>query len=187
MTDIPLDVHLMISNPAEQLDWYLEAGAGLVTVHVECAGGLPPGRSVAGMTGSSFSIRQVEDPSLLLALIDRIHAAGALAGISLNPGTPPSAVLPFIGLADLILVMSVHPGFGGQSFIESSIGKLAELAAHAHAVGAQVLLEVDGGINAQTAPLATAQGADILVAGNAVFRAADPPAALQAIREAARR
>jgi ribulose-phosphate 3-epimerase len=213
MTDVALDVHLMISNPAEQLDWYLEAGADLVTVHVESvcgfSRGVGAGIAIAATApaatatpataaavaapatttaaGSSLSVEQVEDPASLIALIDRIHAAGALAGISLNPGTPASAAEPFVGLVDLILVMSVHPGFGGQSFIESSIDKIAALAACARALGADPLLEVDGGINAHTAPLVTAQGADVLVAGNAVFGAVDPPAALRAIREAARR
>jgi ribulose-phosphate 3-epimerase len=182
MTDVPLDVHLMISNPAEQLDWYLEAGARLVTVHVECAATRLP-----SSPGASYAVERVEDSALLIELIDRIHAGGALAGISLNPGTPALAVEPFIGLVDLVLVMSVHPGFGGQSFIEASINKVAALVALARAQGADPLLEVDGGINALTAPLVTAQGADVLVAGNAIFGAADPPAALRAIREAARR
>jgi ribulose-phosphate 3-epimerase len=164
ITDIPLDVHLMIANPARQLDWFLEAGADLVTIHVEAS----------------------DDPSALIALIERIHAAGIQAGISLNPDTPASAVEPFVTLVDLILVMSVHPGFGGQSFIETAVDKVAHLAAHARCVGAHPLLEVDGGINTQTAPLVTAKGADVLVAGSAIFGAADPCAALRALREAAR-
>jgi ribulose-phosphate 3-epimerase len=193
ITGIPLDVHLMISNPAEQLDWFLDAGADLLTVHVE-SGKRDKGKRDKGdgtilshRPGSSHSVEYVEEPGSLVALIDRIHAAGALAGISLNPGTPASAAEPFIGLVDLILVMSVHPGFGGQSFIESSVEKVAALVTAARAAGADPLLEVDGGINAQTAPLVTAQGADVLVAGNAVFAAPEPLAALQAIREAARR
>jgi ribulose-phosphate 3-epimerase len=193
-TSIPLDVHLMISNPAEQLDWFLEAGADLITVHVESGSGQPQdvrdkksGSVVPTRPGASLSVEYAEEPGSLVALIDRIHAAGALAGISLNPGTPASAAEPFVGLVDLILVMSVHPGFGGQSFIESSVDKVAALVAAARAAGANPLLEVDGGINAQTAPLVAAQGADVLVAGNAIFAAPDPLVALQAIREAARR
>jgi ribulose-phosphate 3-epimerase len=206
LTNIPLDVHLMISNPAAQLDWFLEAGADLVTVHIECGGGaVTPahvtgaagGGGVAGTagtaahaasaahtTGTSPSIERVDDPSALIDLIDRIHAAGARAGIALNPGTPAVAVQPFIALVDLVLVMSVHPGFGGQSFIASSVDKLTQISAFARAAGTNPLLEVDGGINTQTAPLAVAQGADVLVAGNAIFATPDPVAALRTLRAA---
>jgi ribulose-phosphate 3-epimerase len=213
LTNIPLDVHLMISNPAAQLDWFLEAGANLVTVHIECGGGaVSPahtagtpahaagaagGGGVASMAGTAVrttsaahtagtspSIERVDDPSTLIDLIDRIHASGARAGVALNPGTPAAAVNPFIALVDLVLVMSVHPGFGGQSFIASSVDKLTQISAFAHAAGANPLLEIDGGINAQTAPLATAQGADVLVAGNAIFATPNPVAALRALRAA---
>ncbi|MDR3316367.1 MAG: ribulose-phosphate 3-epimerase [Coriobacteriales bacterium] len=181
LTNIPLDVHLMISNPAEQLDWYLDAGADLITVHVECANGAVQAASAAG---ASPSIEQVEDPGKLLALIARIHAAGRQAGISLNPDTPARAVFPFVDAVELILVMSVHPGFGGQSFIASAPDKVAQLVAHARTLGVSPLIEVDGGINAITAPLVTAQGADLLVAGNAIFNAPDPLVALEQIRRA---
>jgi ribulose-phosphate 3-epimerase len=207
MTSIPLDVHLMITNPSEQLDWFLDAGADLVTIHVEAEGNPTQGaragageltqevRAGAGNgptqgaqpTGSSPSIERVADPAALVTLINRIHAAGAQAGISLNPGTPATVVEPFIGLVELILVMSVHPGFGGQGFIEGAVDKVAWIADRARSLGANPLLEVDGGINAQTAPLVTAQGADVLVAGSAIFGAPDPCAALRRIREAARR
>jgi ribulose-phosphate 3-epimerase len=195
LTNIPLDVHLMIANPATQLDWFLDTGADLVTVHVEAggadavtAGGTDTeGRDTEGrFATSSPSVERVEDTAALIALIDRIHAAGARAGISLNPGTPASAVEPFIALVDLILVMSVHPGFGGQGFIATAVDKVAQLAACARSVGANPLLEVDGGINAQTAPLVTAQGVDVLVAGSAIFCTPDPCAALHRLREAAR-
>jgi ribulose-phosphate 3-epimerase len=184
ITDVPLDVHLMITNPAEQLDWFLDAGADLVTVHVEAGTGSVQG---ARFAGASPSVERADDPAALVALIDRIHTAGAQAGISLNPGTPASAIEPFVGLVELVLVMSVHPGFGGQSFIETAVDKVARIAAHARSIGANPLLEVDGGITAQTAPLVTAQGADVLVAGNAIFGAPDPRAALRQIREATRR
>jgi ribulose-phosphate 3-epimerase len=184
VTNIDLDVHLMIANPAEQLDWFLEAGADMVTVHVEAGdGSIPSARSA----GSSLSIERVERPEALIALIDRIHAAGARAGISLNPGTPASALEPFIALVDLVLVMSVHPGFGGQSFIEAALDKIARIAAHARSVGANPLLEVDGGINIQTAPLVVARGADILVAGSAIFDTPAPRTALRELRQAAKR
>ena len=180
ITNIRLDVHLMISNPAEQLDSFLAAGADLVTIHVENGNGPAQGAATAGF---SPSIERVEDPTALVAIIDRIHAAGVLAGISLNPGTPAYAIEPFIGLVDLVLVMSVHPGFGGQSFIESSLDKLAQIVALARGIGTNPLLEVDGGINEQTAPLVARQGADVLVAGNAILASVDPLAALQRIRD----
>jgi ribulose-phosphate 3-epimerase len=181
ITSVPLDVHLMISNPAEQLDWFLAAGADLITVHVEAGN---DSLQAASSIGASPCIERVDDPDALIALINRIQAAGARAGISLNPQTPVAAIEPFVGLVDLVLVMSVHPGFGGQSFIESSIEKVAQLAALAHSVGASPLLEVDGGINEQTAPLVAAQGANVLVVGNAIFGTPDPRAALNRIREA---
>jgi ribulose-phosphate 3-epimerase len=197
VTDLPLDVHLMISNPAEQLDWFLAAGANLITIHVETGNGFLDGNTEVGEMGagagesdaicSSPRIERVSDPTMLITLINHIRAAGAQAGISLNPETPVSAVEPFVGLVDLILLMSVHPGFGGQSFIETSVEKITRLAAFARSIGANPLLEVDGGINAHTAPLVAAQGADVLVAGNAIFGAPDPCAALRQIREAAQR
>ena len=183
LTGIRLDVHLMISNPAEQLASFISAGSDLITIHVENGNGPAQGASAAG---SSPSIERVENPQALIDIIERIHAAGVLAGIALNPGTPASAVEPFIPLVDLVLVMSVHPGFGGQSFIESSIEKVATIAAYASSVGASPLIEVDGGITAETAPLVTTKGADVLVAGNAIFAAADPLIALQQIRDSVR-
>jgi ribulose-phosphate 3-epimerase len=183
----PLDVHLMIDNPAEQLDWFISAGADLITVHVECAGGSQAEHPTA--PGESRSIQSVENPELIHALISRIHAAGRKAGLSLNPGTPVTTVLPFLPELDLVLVMSVHPGFGGQSFIASAVDKVAAIAASAEAAGrdaaaaSPLIIEVDGGINTQTAPQVSAAGATLLVAGNAIFGASDPQAALQALRE----
>jgi ribulose-phosphate 3-epimerase len=213
MTNIPLDVHLMISNPAEQLDWFLEAGADLVTVHVETggdiaggAGGNATGGGAGGgdatgggaggagapnttptIPGTSFTIDHVENTAPLIKLVERIHAAGARAGLSLNPGTPASVIEPFVGIVDLILIMSVHPGFGGQSFIDATLDKIAQIVAFARTAEVNPLLEVDGGIDTQTAALVAARGADVLVAGNAIFGAPDPCAALREIREATRR
>lgn len=181
ITTIKLDVHLMISNPAEQLDWFLGAGADLITIHIESSPALP----VPTAPGTSHCALRVEDPAPLITLINRIHAAGILAGISLNPGTPVSILEPFLSLIDLVLVMSVHPGFGGQSFIESSVEKIEHIVDLARSAGVNPLIEVDGGISAKTAPLVTAAGADVLVAGNAIFGASDPLVALQEIRRAA--
>jgi ribulose-phosphate 3-epimerase len=178
--DIPLDVHLMIDNTPEQLDWYLDAGADLLTVHVESGA---PG--LACDPGTSRSVTAAENPELLGSLLRRIRAAGRLAGLSLNPGTPASAVTPFLAELDLILVMSVHPGFGGQSFITESLDKCDQLADDAKSLGVNPILEIDGGINTQTAALVAACGADMLVAGNAIFGATDPLQALHDIRAAA--
>lgn len=159
VTDVPLDVHLMIDNPEVQIPWYLEAGADSVTFHIEAA----------------------EDAA---SLVETIHAAGAKAGVSLNPETDPSALEEAIPLVDLVLVMSVHPGFGGQSFIEETPERIRRIVGMCRVAGADPVLEVDGGINAATSPLVVREGADLLVAGSAVFKADDPVAAMRRIRDA---
>ena len=163
VTDTPLDVHLMISNPAEQVQWYLDAGADMVVFHREAIWG-------------------AEDA---LAVVERIHAAGAKAGMAINPETAVERIEDeVLRELDLVLVMSVHPGFGGQSYIPASAGKVAEVKARCEALGVQPLLEVDGGIDPVTAPLVTAAGATMLVAGSAVFKHEDRAAAIAAIRAA---
>ena len=163
VTDTPLDVHLMISNPAEQVQWYLDAGADMVVFHREAVWG-------------------AQDA---LAVIARIHAAGAKAGMAINPETAVERIEDeVLRELDLVLVMSVHPGFGGQSYIPASAGKVAEVKARCEALGVQPLIEVDGGIDPVTAPLVTAAGATMLVAGSAVFKHEDRAAAIAAIRAA---
>ena len=163
VTDVPLDVHLMISNPLAQIPWYLDAGADLVTFHREAVWGDDDAR----------------------ACIELIHGRGAKAGISINPETTVERIAGLIGEVDLVLVMSVHPGFGGQSFIEGSVDKVAEVAAIAAELGkTDLLIEVDGGIDPTTAPAVCAAGANMLVAGSAIFGKADRAAALAAIRAA---
>ena len=163
VTDTPLDVHLMISNPAEQVQWYLDAGADMVVFHREAVWG-------------------AEDA---LAVVERIHAAGAKAGMAINPETAVERIEDeVLRELDLVLVMSVHPGFGGQSYIPASAGKIAEVKARCEALGVQPLIEVDGGIDPVTAPLVTAAGATMLVAGSAVFKHEDRAAAIAAIRAA---
>lgn len=159
VTDVPLDVHLMIDNPEVQVPWYIEAGADSVTVHVEVC------------DDAASMLRTIRD-------------AGVKVGISLNPETDVSVLEGLLGLVDLVLVMSVHPGFGGQSFIESSPAKIAAIVEMCKAEGAAPLIEVDGGIGVATAPLVRAAGADVLVAGSAIFCADDPAAALRGIRDA---
>ena len=161
VTAVPLDVHLMIDNPEVQVPWYIDAGADSVTVHVETC------------DNAATMLRVIGD-------------AGVKAGISLNPETDASALEGLLGLVDMVLVMSVHPGFGGQSFIESSPAKIAEIVEMCKAEGAAPLIEVDGGIGVGTAPLVSAVGADVLVAGSAIFCADDPAVALRGIRDACR-
>ena len=163
VTSVPLDVHVMISNPAEQVQWYLDAGADLVTFHREAVWGDDDARVV----------------------IEKIHAAGAKAGIAINPETSVERIAALVGDVDLVLVMSVHPGFGGQSFIEGSVDKVAQVAEIAASLGRKdLLIEVDGGIDPTTAPCVCAAGANMLVAGSAIFGKADRAAALKNIREA---
>lgn len=161
VTDVPLDVHLMIDNPEVQVPWYIEAGADSVTVHVETCDNA-------------------------VSMLRSIRDAGAKAGISLNPETDPTQLAGLLDLVDMVLVMSVHPGFGGQSFIESSPAKIAAIVEMCKAEGAAPLIEVDGGIGVGTAPLVSAVGADVLVAGSAIFCADDPAVALRGIRDACR-
>ncbi|MBC2890438.1 ribulose-phosphate 3-epimerase [Gordonibacter massiliensis (ex Traore et al. 2017)] len=161
-TSLPLDVHLMISNPLEQLPWFLDAGADSVTVHAE-----------------------VLDADGLARAVACIHAAGAKAAVSLKPRTPVGALASVIADVDMVLVMSVEPGFSGQSYIEGSEDKVARVVAMATSVGASPLVQVDGGIGAATAPLVAAAGADVLVCGNAVFAVDDPARALAEVAAAA--
>ncbi len=156
----PLDVHLMIDNAEATAGWYLDAGADMITVHVEAA-------------------------PHLHRVIQVIRAAGAKPGVALNPATPPESLREILPDLDYVLVMSVNPGFGGQSFIEPAVGKVARLSALIAETGSRAIIEVDGGINAETAPRVVAAGARMLVAGNAVFGEADPIAALARIRASA--
>jgi ribulose-phosphate 3-epimerase len=141
---IPFDVHLMIAPVDPYIPAFVEAGADIITVHPESGPHLH--RTIA-----------------------LIKSEGARAGVALNPGTPVAAVEPVLDDIDLILVMTVNPGFGGQSFIESGLGRIKTLAAMIAARGRAIELEVDGGINFETAPRVLAAGANVLVAGTATF------------------
>jgi ribulose-phosphate 3-epimerase len=160
ITDLPLDVHLMITNADDTLQWYLEAGADGVTVHWEAT-------------------RHVH------RAVQTIRAAGRSAGVSVNPATPVQLLRDVLADVDLVLIMSVNPGFGGQAFIPHAAEKVAELAELCDAEGVAPIIQVDGGINVETAPVVSSVGARCLVAGNAVFGEADPAAAVVRIREAA--
>lgn len=143
------DVHLMIIEPAEYVEEFAHAGAEYMTFHLEA-------NSLIGET------------------LDAIRALGCKAGLSLRPGTPIEGVFPYLKQADMVLVMSVEPGFGGQSFMPETLARIAALRAEAQRQNTPLLIEVDGGINTETAPLCTRAGADILVAGTAVFGAENP-------------
>ena len=145
-TRLPLDVHLMIERPDERVDRYVDAGAAYVVVHIEAT-------------------REVS------ATLSRIRARGAKAGITLNPGTPVDAILPYLTEVDLALVMSVNPGFGGQKFIESAIGKLQRLRKEIDTRRLSVELEVDGGVKLDNVRRVVEAGAGVVVAGSAVFEA----------------
>ena len=157
VTQVPLDVHLMIDNPEVQVPWYLDAGADSVTIHWEAS----------------------KEP---LAILSSIREAGAKCGIAINPDAPVDVLEGLVEQVDLVLVMSVFPGFGGQSFIEESPQRVAQVVQLCRDAGVAPLIEVDGGINAQTAQLVAEQGADLLVAGSAIFGAPDPAQALRNIR-----
>ena len=154
-TRLPLDVHLMIEDPAAWVERYARAGATYVTVHLEAT----------------------PDPGSTLAAIRLIRGAGARPGIALNPETDVAGVLPHLGAVDLVLVMSVHPGFGGQTFIESALDKVRVLRAALDAQGSAAELEVDGGVKPENAARIAAAGASVLVAGSAVFLDPGGPAA----------
>ena len=157
-TALPIDVHLMIVQPERYVDQFCDAGADLVTCHVEA-----------------------DTPEKIHLALDKIHAKGKKAGVVLKPNTRAEAVLPFLDKCDIVLVMTVEPGFGGQKFMPSALDKLRWLKAEREARGLSYLLEVDGGVDAATAPLCVEAGADVLVAGSAVFGAADPAAAVGAL------
>ena len=162
-TDLELDVHLMISNPLEQLAWFTGIGCDSITVHSEPLYG-----------------------NQLNTAVHVIKDAGIKAAIALKPQTPVAVLKPVIAELDMVLIMSVEPGFSGQSYIEGSERKVADVVSLARACGNDKLaIQVDGGVNERTAALVAACGADVLVCGNAVFGAPDPKAAISAIaREA---
>jgi ribulose-phosphate 3-epimerase len=145
-TDLPLDVHLMIESPENQIEPFAEAGADIITVHIEAC------------------------PDIK-RLVRQIKGLGVKAGVSLNPTTPLTAISDILSSVDLVLVMTVNPGYAGQAFIESTLDKIAELRSRLDKKGLAAELEVDGGINAVVAPKVVKAGARVLVAGAAVFAA----------------
>jgi ribulose-phosphate 3-epimerase len=152
-TRLPLDVHLMIENPEKFVEAFAKAGADIITFHYEAV-------AHAG------------------ALIRKIKALGVKAGISIKPKTPAEAVLPYLPELDLVLVMTVEPGFGGQEFLQDCAQKIAVIKKHAPE---NLIIQVDGGINAATAKICTNLGANSLVAGNYIFKSADLKAAIASL------
>ena len=154
LPDAYYDVHLMISDPVTYAPAFAKAGASCITFHVEA----------------------VQDAK---AAIRAIRDCGVQAGVSLKPGTPVETIYPLLPLVDMVLVMSVEPGFGGQSFQEAAVERIAALRAACRAQGVNPHISVDGGLNAVTGARCAAAGADVLVAGSTVFSAADPAAAVR--------
>ena len=158
-TDMFLDVHLMVDRPLRYVEAFCKAGADLVNVHVEA-----------------------DTPENITAALEKIRARGKKTGITLKPGTPAEAALPWLDQVDLVLVMTVEPGFGGQRFMADMLPKVRAIRGWIEELGLACELEVDGGVDAETAPLCIEAGANVLVAGSAVFRKADRAAAIRAIR-----
>lgn len=156
-----LDVHLMVQRPERMIAGFREAGADQITVHLEA-----------------------NHDRELGAVLGAVRASGARVGLALKPATPLAAAEPHLAALDLLLIMTVEPGLGGQSFMEPMLDKVSEAAAWRARHGAAFRIEVDGGIAAGTARLARAAGADVFVAGHAIYRQPDPLAALAALREA---
>ncbi len=158
-TDLPLDVHLMIVEPVRYVEQFCDAGADIVTVHVEA-----------------------DTEENIHAAIDKIHAKGKKAGIVLKPATPAEAALPFIEKVELILVMTVEPGFGGQKFMAHQMPKVSALRKLIDEKNPGCELEVDGGVDPVTCRTCIEAGANVLVAGSAVYKAADIPARIAELR-----
>ena len=158
-TDMSLDVHLMIDKPARYIEAFAKAGADLLSVHLEADGPF----------GIADALRAMD-------------ACGVKKAVALRPITSPRAILPYLEQLDMVLVMTVEPGFGGQAFMENQLDTIAQVRSLIDRVNPSCRLEVDGGINAQTAPKVIRAGADTLVAGSAVYGAADPSVVISALR-----
>ena len=150
VTTLPLDVHLMIDRPIRYVEDFVKAGADFVTIHVEA-----------------------DQPQNTLEALDKIHALGCKAGIVLKPKTPAEAAIPYLEKCDMILIMTVEPGFGGQSFMADQMGKVSQLKEWMEDINPECLIEVDGGVDAKTHTVCKEAGANVLVAGSAYFKASD--------------
>ena len=158
-TKQPLDVHLMIDRPVRYVEQFCDAGGDIITCHVEA--------------DTEENIHEA---------LRRIHAKGKKAGVVVKPKTPAEAVLPFINEVELILVMTVEPGFGGQKFMADMMPKVTAIRSYIDAHNPECELEVDGGVDGETSKVCIAAGANVLVAGSAVYKAADIPAKIKELR-----
>lgn len=164
LTKLPLDVHLMIEHPKTQIKFFAEAGADIITVHCEACAKI--------------------SPNYLKETLELIKSYGVKCGAVVNPDVPVEELFPVFPLCDMVLLMSVFPGYGGQKFIPSVLEKIKSAREYAQTIGKPDMdIEVDGGINAQTAPLAISAGANVLVAGSALFGAPDFAAAVKNLRQ----
>ncbi|GLO65948.1 ribulose-phosphate 3-epimerase [Oceanobacillus kimchii] len=161
ITNLPLDVHLMIKNPDAYISAFAEAGASIITVHQEAC-------------------------LHLHRTLQLIRSYGVKPGVVINPATPVETIKPILTEVDLILIMTVNPGFGGQSFIQETTSKIKQLADWRKEYKLSYEIEVDGGVNEKTAGICTASGADVLVAGSAIFNKEDRQKAIETLREKAR-
>ena len=159
VTDLPLDVHLMIDRPIRYVEDFVKAGADWLTVHVES-----------------------DTEENTLAALKKIRSLGCKAAISLKPGTPAEAAEPFLKECDMILVMTVEPGFGGQKFMQDMMPKLKTLRSRLDEVNPSCILEVDGGVDSNTCTLCKENGAEVLVAGSAYFKASDRAAFVKTVQ-----
>ena len=159
VTRLPLDVHLMIDRPVRYVEDFVKAGADFITVHVEA-----------------------DQPQNTLDALDRIHALGCKGGIVLKPRTPVEAALPYLKKCDLVLVMTVEPGFGGQRFMADMMPKVRQLRQWMDDINPDCHIEVDGGVDSSTHTICKENGADVLVAGSAYFKSADRSAFVKVIQ-----
>ena len=159
VTDLPLDVHLMIERPIRYVEQFVRAGADWLTIHIEA-----------------------DQPQNTLEALDKIRALGCKAAVSLKPRTPAEAALPYLTKCDMVLVMTVEPGFGGQSFMADMMEKVRFLRTTLDRVNPECRIEVDGGVDAVTQAVCKQNGADVLVTGSAYFKAADRAAFVKTVQ-----
>ena len=159
VTKLPLDVHLMIDRPIRYVEEFVKAGADFVTIHIEA-----------------------DQPQNTLEALDKIHAMGAKAGIVLKPKTPAEAAIPYLEKCDMILIMTVEPGFGGQSFMADQMEKVSQLKEWMDDINPDCLIEVDGGVDSKTHAVCKEAGANVLVAGSAYFKATDRAAFVKLVQ-----
>ena len=160
ITRLPLDVHLMIDRPIRYVEQFVKAGADWLTIHIEA-----------------------DQPQNNLECLDKIHALGCKAGIVLKPKTPVESAIPYLEKCDMILVMTVEPGFGGQKFMADQMDKIRQLREWLDDVNPDCLIEVDGGVDANTCKLCKEAGAEVLVAGSAYFKAENRAAFVKEIQK----